>query len=145
MGVEKVVDDAPHRADIALASRRIDPDDVTALSEALGLIDSAGEVNQRAKRRRGAPAVSLKSMRKLLGQEAAPCLQPTWQREVMEGDDRTKPVFAAVSQDASVMVERGDREFSVLGLDAGPFDAEAKGIEPQARSQSDVLGIPVVE
>src|SRR5919204_1997943 len=145
MRLEKVFDDAPHRADIALAPGRIDPDDVTALSEALGLIDSAGEVNQTPERRSGAPAVSLKSLRKLLEHKSGTCLHPPRQREVMKGDNRSKPVFAAASQDASVMVQGGDREFSVLGLDAGPLDAETKGVESEAGSQCDVLGVSVVE
>src|SRR5271156_731383 len=63
---------------------------------------------------------------------------------MMEGYDRRDLVFVAACEHAAVMVERGARELAGLGLDAGPFDREAIGVEADPREHRDVVGVAMV-
>ena len=44
------------------------------------------------------------------------------QREVVQRHDRDQAALAAALRDAAVVVERGERELSGLGLDPRPLD-----------------------
>ena len=61
----------------------------------------------------------------------------------MERDDRLHALLVALGEHPAVVVERGDRELAVLGLDPRPLDREPVGAEAVVADQRDVLGVPV--
>src|SRR6202162_36911 len=63
---------------------------------------------------------------------------------MMKGYDRRDLVIVTACEHAAVMVECGARELAGLGLDAGPFDREAVGVEAEPREHRDVVGVAMV-
>ncbi len=70
--------------------------------------------------------------------------EPPGRGEVAVGDDRGDPVLEAGADHPPVVVEGGPGEGARLGLDPGPLEREAVGVEPQVGHRGDVLGIAVV-
>src|SRR5256884_3129071 len=63
----------------------------------------------------------------------------------MEGQDRGEPMLAAAEQRVAKVVNGRPRDVAPLGLDPGPPDAEAQGVEADSRHQDDVVAIAVVD
>ena len=62
----------------------------------------------------------------------------------MERDDGLHALLVALGEHAPVVVERGDGELAVLGLDARPLDREAVRAEAEIAHERDVVGVAVV-
>ena len=82
---------------------------------------------------------------KSIGCESPQVVQPLRQREVVEGDDRRHRVALTSFQHPPVVVELGDRELALGGLDACPLDAKSEGVHAEAGQHRYVVGVPVVE
>src|SRR2546430_11530712 len=143
--LEHIAGDPPHAINVALTPGRVDTEDEATLAEPLRFVDGAGIGDQVAERGGGVPAVPLEQRWEFIVEEAPVRLQPTRQREVVEGHDRREPMLAATDQHATVVIERRPRELALFGLDSRPLDTQAQRVEAEPSHQDDVLAMAVVE
>src|SRR5581483_9735535 len=126
-----------HRALGALAivrlPRRVDAEQPAARAESLRLVDGAGKPDAVAESLGDAAAVAFEQLGKPFAGQAALLVQPAGEREVMERDQRHHAVAAAGVERAPVVSQSREGELAFRGLDAGPFDAEAKGVHAESR------------
>ena len=145
MRLEEVVVCASSALAVLCVAGRVDAEDISALTEALGLVDGARVSDQVAKGRRGAIAVAREQLGEAVMREPAELVQPHGQGEVVKGHHGDDPLLAARGQHPTVMVEGGQRELALRGLDPRPLDAESKRRQPDIGHQRYVLSITVVE
>jgi hypothetical protein len=108
------------------------------------LVEGASRADQVAQVTGGAFTVADEAVGRARIQPAAGADQPARRGEVVKGDHRLDAVFVTGRQHAPVMVERGQREFAFLRLDARPLDGEAIGVEAQLRQQRNIFRVAVV-
>src|SRR6266481_7833367 len=89
-------------------------------------------------------AVSREQLGGLFVFPSAVSCDPSRRREMMDRHDRRYLVLVTACEHAAIMVERGARELTGLGLDPRPFDREAIRVEAEPREHRDVIGVAMV-
>ena len=140
--------DAPRRLRKPFQPRRVEFQRQRAeqilVGAEVGLVDRARNANQVAKMRGGALAISGESLGGFFLFPSAVAGNPSRRSEMMKGYDRRDLVLVAAGEHAAVMVESGARELARLGLDAGPFNGKAVGVEAEPRQHRNVVGVAMV-
>ena len=113
-------------------------------SDDVRLVDRAADRDEVADVGDRALAVAREAVDDLRRLPAADRRDPARVREVVERHDRLHALFVAFGEHPPVVVERGDRELAVLGLDPRPLDREAVGAEAVIAHERDVVGVAVV-
>jgi hypothetical protein len=130
-----------HRGDRLLAQQTV----CGQLERRVRLVDRADPLHAVAEALHDTDRV-LREARRRVGRSPAPIAdQPARAREVVQRDDRRHAVGEAAVDHARVVVERGDRDEALFGLDAGPFDAEAECVQAERGDGRHIVGIAVVE
>src|SRR5262249_12091508 len=128
---------------VAQAGRKEAPA-IPELGDDVRLVQRADPADEVTEVRGGAAAETREAQRGLGLGPAAARRDPARGREVVKGDDRQDAALAAGGAHAPVVVERGARELTVLGLDAAPLQGEAVSAEAEPGEQVEVVAVAVV-
>ena len=125
---------------LVLHARGVDADGVAQHGHHVGLVEGAGPSDEVTEVGDGALDVAGEALGRVGRLPPAAVGEPTGRREVVEGHDRRDAALVAGRAHAPVVVEGGEGELPLGGLDPAPFQREAVGAEAEVGHQADVLG-----
>ena len=130
--------------DVVLLAGREDADDIAHQRQDVRLVDRAADRDEVADVRDRPLAVPGEAVDDLGRLPTAEGREPARIREMVERHHRLHALRVTLAQHPPVVVERGDRELAVLGLDPRPLDREPVGAEAVLAHERDVLGVTVI-